>query len=83
MHFVEKGGSFLDLVNDELPFVTYLIRLDLEPEEFGPRGVVPDFVALEEVNPTPLRVTLPEQCALARLMGSPEEKRFCARFWQR
>ena len=80
MYFVEKGGNLLDLVNYDLLVVAYPVPRDLEPEEFGPRGVAPEFVALEEVNPATLRLTVPEQCALARLAGSPEEERLCSRF---
>ena len=83
MHLVEQGRRLLDLVDHHLPARRGPGRLDLLAQPLRVGHVAAELVHLEQVDPTCVRVTLPQQRRLAGLARTPQEERVLARWRER
>ena len=74
VNLVQERRHLLDFVDDDLPGRRRALGFDLLTQEFRPDGVAAVLVRLEQVDPSALRVGVPQQRALARLARAPEEE---------
>ena len=74
VHLVKESRDLLDFVDDDLAPGIRCLRLDFLAQQFRPGGVAAELVALEQVDPAPVRVAPAQERALARLARAPEEE---------